>query len=146
MATVIYKPLSPEDGKSVKMGGVSFEEGKAVEVTNEADLAKFYANPYFQVSGWKPKDGSASAARSSAANAPDAPPVSIANQTYPSQPPGVGDKTMGIPREPGSAEALIEIHGEEQAVKRAEETFNSLKSRKAAADKAKADADKPHRK
>jgi hypothetical protein len=129
MAKVTYKPRSPEDAKSVRMGGKDFEEGKSVDVTNEADLAKFSGNPWFDVSGYEPKKEVAKD-RSSGANPADVPMVSIANQSYASQPPGVGAKTAGIVREVGSPEALIETFGEEVAEQKAQETLDALQQRK----------------
>lgn len=94
MTKVTYK-AGPEDGKTVSMGGYSFEDGKAVEVKDESLLKKLAQNPWFTVAGEK---APADRTDDREAATPYAP--SLANTTYPDQAPGSGMKTTPPPEAP----------------------------------------------
>lgn len=130
MAKVTYTPKEDygDEGKT-RQGRYSFEKGKSVEVTDERALAKFRGNSNFTVAGAKeakaPKDDGTDEPVDPLKNAP-----SIANQVYPTQPPGVGSKTSAVPRPEGSLEAAIEAAGGDMklAAQRAEETARATRA------------------
>ncbi len=56
MAQVKYHGEFPEGAESISQYGYEFEGNKAVNVTDEAHLAKFASNRFFEVSGESDKE------------------------------------------------------------------------------------------
>lgn len=59
MATITWKGETEGDEgpkETEGFGGMKFKKGEAVDCDNPKVLAKAYSNPYFEVSGWEPKD------------------------------------------------------------------------------------------